>query len=95
VDPSGRVRIAAPLVTEAWSLVLLVAGVQLPSTFSKILTSLPTALVVLLAIFDNWMWNADPLKSLVKRPGMCQRPIACRRWWPGKSLRSSVTFGWV
>jgi hypothetical protein len=25
----------------------------------------------------------------------CQRPIACRRWWPEKSPRSSVSSGWV
>jgi hypothetical protein len=70
VSPSNRTKIAAYLVTGAWSLALLIAGVQLPGTTSKVLGAVPIAIVVLFAAFDNWLWSAGPIKRLVKRPNL-------------------------
>lgn len=70
MNPSGRAKVAAYLVTGAWSVVLLVAGVRLPGMLSKVLMSLPMALVVLFWIFDNWLWHVSPVKRLAKRPDL-------------------------
>jgi hypothetical protein len=70
VSPSNRTKIAAYLVTGAWSLALLIVGVQLPGTASKVLGAVPTAIVVLFAIFDSWLWGVGPVKRLVKRPNL-------------------------
>ena len=70
MSPSNRTRIAAYLVTGAWSLALLIAGVQLPGTASKILGAVPTVIVVLFAIFDNWLWSVGPIKRIVKCPNL-------------------------
>jgi hypothetical protein len=49
---------------------LLVVGTQLPGTASKGLGAAPTVIVVLFAIFDNWLWRVGLIKSLVKRPDL-------------------------
>jgi hypothetical protein len=67
---SNRVRIAAYLVAGAWSIALLIVGVRLPGTTSKILGVVPTAIVALFAIFDGWLWGLGPIKRLVKRPNL-------------------------
>jgi hypothetical protein len=58
------------LITGAWSVALLVAGVQLSGTISKVLGSLPVLIVVLFAIFDTWLWHIGPIKRLAKRPDL-------------------------
>jgi hypothetical protein len=70
MSPSGRVKVAAYLVTGAWSIALLIVGVQLPGTASKVLGSVPIVVVLLFAIFDNWLWGLGPIKRLVKRPNL-------------------------
>jgi hypothetical protein len=70
VNPSNRVKITAYLVTGAWSVALLIAGVQLSGTINKVLGSLPILIVGLFAIFDTWLWHVGPIKHLVKRPGL-------------------------
>lgn len=70
MSPSSRVKITAYLVTGAWSFALLIVGVQLPGTASKVLGSVPIAVVLLFAAFDNWLWGLGPVKRLVKRPGL-------------------------
>jgi hypothetical protein len=70
VSPSNRVKITAYLVTGAWSVALLILGVKVPGTASKVLGILPIAIVLLFAAFDNFLWRVGPIKRLVKRPDL-------------------------
>jgi hypothetical protein len=70
VSPSNRVKITAYLVTGAWSVALLILGVKVPGTVSKVLGVLPIAIVLLFAAFDNFLWRVGPIKRLVKRPDL-------------------------
>lgn len=70
MSPSNRVKITAYIVTGAWSAVILIAGIKLPGTASKVLGVAPSVIVVLFAIFDNWLWHVGPIKRLVKRPDL-------------------------
>jgi SMODS-associating 2TM, beta-strand rich effector domain len=70
VSPSNRVKITAYLVTGAWSVALLILGVKVPGTASKVLGILPIAIVLLFASFDNWLWRLGPVKRLIKQPDL-------------------------
>ena len=70
MSPSNRVKVATYLVTGAWSLVILIAGVKIPGVATKVLGALPIGIVVLFAIFDSWLWRMGPIKGLVKRPDL-------------------------
>jgi hypothetical protein len=70
MSPSNRVKIAAYLVTGAWSLVVLIAGVKVPGVATKVLGVLPIVIVAMFALFDSWLWQVGPIKRLVKRPNL-------------------------
>lgn len=65
---STRIKIAAYLVSIAYSVALGVSGLHLPSTTAKVLGFLPAILVALFAIFDRWLWRIGPLPQLLHRP---------------------------
>jgi hypothetical protein len=68
MSQSNRVRITVYVVSAAWSLVLFIAGVQLPHVWAKVLGTLPLLVVVGFAAFDNWVWQAEPVRRLTHRP---------------------------
>lgn len=67
---NNRARVAAYIVTGIWSLVLLVAGVQVPGTVSKVATAIPLVVVGGFAVFDNWLWRLKWVNRMVHRPNL-------------------------
>lgn len=67
---NSRIKITAYTVTGAWSLVLFIAGVKLSGIGAKVLSLLPSVIVVLFAVFDNWLWNQPGVRKFVGRPDL-------------------------
>lgn len=68
MNNNARPKIAAYVVTLAWSLALLIAGVQLDGVVAKALSFLPTVIVVGFACFDRWIWRLKSLRNVFHRP---------------------------
>jgi len=68
MSANSRVKLAAYLVSAAWSIALLIAGLRLPGTEAKVLGYLPLVVVALFALFDTWIWRLAWLRPLVRRP---------------------------
>lgn len=63
-----RPKVAAYIVSGAYSLGFLVYGISLPSHLTRVLSFLPTAVVVAFVIFDNLVWHWGAVLRLSKRP---------------------------
>jgi hypothetical protein len=66
----NRVKVTVYLVSGAWSLALLIAGVRLPGIETKVLGYLPLVIVALFALFDQWAWRWKILRKIVRRPDL-------------------------
>lgn len=62
------VRLGAVGASLVWSAVLYLAGVELPTAAQHVVANLPTAAVVLVVVFDLWIWKWPGIRSLVGRP---------------------------
>lgn len=67
---SSRVRITAYAVTGAWSVVILVAGLNVPGIALKALSVLPAIIVGAFALFDYWLWAKGPCPRLSHTPDL-------------------------
>ena len=70
MNVNNRVKLAVYLVSGAWSIALLVAGLRLPGTEAKVLGYLPVVVVAVFAAFDTWLWRLPWLQPLVRRPDL-------------------------
>lgn len=70
MNVNNRVKLAVYLVSGAWSVALLVAGLRLPGTEAKVLGYLPVVVVAVFAAFDAWIWRLSWLRPLVRRPNL-------------------------
>jgi hypothetical protein len=84
----SRTKLTISIVSGAWSLALLVLGVELPAAAPRVLFALPTALLLLFALFNNWLWHVGPVRAIVGRPLLTGT-------WTGHlvSMRSTVDDG--
>jgi SMODS-associating 2TM, beta-strand rich effector domain len=84
-DDKARLRLAAYLVTGIWFLALLVTGVHLSGVWTRVVTSAPLIVLILFAIFDNWLWHFRWIRRVVHRPLLAGT-------WKGQlvSLRTSA-----
>jgi len=64
----ARVQLAAYIVTFAWSLVVLVAGLKMDGLLTKALNALPLVLVLSFAAFDTYIWRQKQMRRLVQHP---------------------------
>lgn len=64
----NQVRLSAVGASLAWSTVLYLAGVELPTAAQHVVANLPTAAVVLVVAFDLWIWKWPGIRNLVGRP---------------------------
>lgn len=67
---ANRVKITAYIVSIAYSMTLAVSGLHLPGVAAKLLSFIPSAVVVAVAIFDRWVWRIPPLLHTVARPNL-------------------------
>jgi hypothetical protein len=65
-----RIRLTVYLVSGAWSLALLIVGINIPGVEAKVLGYLPIAIVALFAFFDERAWRWKILQGVVKRPNL-------------------------
>ena len=65
---ASRTKLTISIVSGAWSLALLLLGVQLPGAGPKVLFALPTLLLLLFALFNGWLWQVRPIRTIVARP---------------------------
>jgi SMODS-associating 2TM, beta-strand rich effector domain len=64
------VRITAYAVSGAWSLAILIAGLQVPGGLMKALSILPIVILGAFALFDHWLWAKGPLPRLIHTPDL-------------------------
>jgi hypothetical protein len=64
--PQTLIKIVAYAVAGVYALILLIVGVRLPSTATKIASAIPVVLVVLFAAFDAILWSWPPLRYLIR-----------------------------
>lgn len=67
---SSRVKATAYVVTGAWSLVVLIAGLNVPGLLLNLLSALPIAIVAAFALFDYCLWAKGPIPRLVHTPDL-------------------------
>lgn len=67
---STRVKMAAYGVSIAYSVALLLAGLKLSSTTSKVLAFVPSLIVALFGVFDYFLWRMPPLPQWLHRPDL-------------------------
>jgi hypothetical protein len=65
---SSRVKATAYLVTGAWSLAILIAGLNVPGLLLNLLSTLPVVIVAGFALFDYWLWAKGPMSRLTRTP---------------------------
>jgi hypothetical protein len=65
---ASKTKLTISIVSGAWSLALLLLGVQLPGAAPKVLFALPTVLLLLFALFNGWLWHVGPIRTIVGRP---------------------------
>ena len=63
----GALTLLIAISAVAWALLLLSAGTEVPLTFFTPLGKVVTGIILLLKIFDKWLWRILPTK-LVRRP---------------------------
>jgi branched-subunit amino acid transport protein len=87
-----RLKVAAYAVLGAYSLVLFLLNIHLPSTAQRLLGLLPAAILIAFAIFDNWLWRQGPILKLVKQPLLngtwSGTLVSLRRNEQGESIRT-------
>lgn len=66
----NRIKLTVYIVSAAWSVALLVAGIHLPGTETKVLGYLPIVIVGIFAVFDQWVWRWTALRRLVRVPNL-------------------------
>jgi len=79
METGSRARIASYAMVVAFSLLLFLAGVQLPGYVMKLLSLLPLVLTGLFAVYDYWAWRWPGLVNFARRP------------WLGGTWRGTLT----
>jgi SMODS-associating 2TM, beta-strand rich effector domain len=64
------IRGTAYVVTFVWSGVIAVNGLHLSSTWSKVVSIIPIALVLAFAAWDKWLWRLPPFIFIAGRPDL-------------------------
>lgn len=62
------IRAVAIAVSAAWTTVLYMSGIELPTSAQHIVANIPTVLVVLTIAFDLWLWKLPLVNRLHSRP---------------------------
>lgn len=65
---SNRTRLIAYGVTALWSVLVLLAGVQLDDTWKQVASVIPVVVVAAVASFDNYLWRQWPFRKFAKQP---------------------------
>lgn len=78
MQPKSTIRITAYAVSGIWSAVVALSGLQLSTTAGKALGFIPILLVLLFAVFDNFIWHWPWIVRFVGRPDL-------RGTWVGTS----------
>lgn len=69
--PTGAViRVTAYTVSATWSLILALAGLRLPTTWSRLVSFMPLLLVLIFAAWDNYLWRLPPFVYLAAQPDL-------------------------
>ncbi|MDZ4352724.1 MAG: hypothetical protein U1B81_08905 [Arthrobacter sp.] len=63
-----RIKIAVYIAIGLISAVIFLAGLQLPSVWSRVVSAIPVVVVGLFAVFDKWVWKWWIIPKLVQRP---------------------------
>ncbi|AMU74863.1 hypothetical protein [Mycobacteroides abscessus] len=79
METSNRAKITAYVMLGVVSLVLFLAGLQIPAMYMKILSSMPLMLTVAFAGYDKWIWRWPGIIAFAKRP------------WLGGTWRGTLT----
>ena len=66
--PSNTVRVVATIIGLAYAAALYVSGVHLQSNVKSAVGYLPTAAVLLLALWDLWLWHLPGIQRVARRP---------------------------
>jgi hypothetical protein len=93
VPTSKQTQLIAYIVAGAYSIALLIAGLQLPQTPARILSVLPAAIVVSFGFFDKTLWRIRPFKLVArKRPRLrgTWRGTLTRFQGPGGAPRTPI-----
>lgn len=62
------VRIGVVGTSLAWSAILYLSGVELPTTAQRIVANLPAVSVALVVAFDLWIWKWPGVNRIIGRP---------------------------
>ena len=68
VQDRRRIQIAAYLMSGLWSLILLGAGIHIGGAWVKVVSALPLVVVIVFAVFDNWLWQIELVRKVAGRP---------------------------
>jgi hypothetical protein len=63
-----RIKIAVYIAISLISAVIFLAGLQLPSVWSRVVSAIPVVVVGLFAVFDRWVWKWAFVPQIVQRP---------------------------
>ena len=67
-NPSKIVRITISAVSTLYAIILYAIGIRLQDDARQILAYLPSALGILIVIFDSWAWKWPVIHGLAGRP---------------------------
>jgi hypothetical protein len=67
---SSRVKITAYGVSSVYAIALAISGLQLPGIITKLLSFLPLAIVMVFAVFDQWVWCLRRISVATRRPNL-------------------------
>lgn len=69
-----RLKIAVYIAVGLISAVNFLAGLQLPTAWSRVISAVPVIVFTLFAVFDKWVWKWKFV------PGLVQRPVLHGTW---------------
>jgi branched-subunit amino acid transport protein len=75
VPTNKQIRVVVYAVSGAYSIALLVAGLQLPNNYLKVLSFLPAVIVLGFACYDKVLWRVQPIRFFVRN-----RPLLKGTW---------------
>ena len=65
-----RVKLTAYVVSIVYSLALFITGLHLPGLAAKLVSLLPTVIVLAFAFFDSWLWRRAGINKRFHRPNL-------------------------
>lgn len=66
MSTNKQIKVVVYIVSGAYSIALLAAGLKLPNNYLKALSFLPAIIVLCFALYDNVLWRVQPIRFFVR-----------------------------